>query len=113
MKQLYYMIYPCPVCGSRRTGRVVRRPLSGADYMMHESLKNGEIIRFAQKEPVANAFCLDCGHVWPQTAVAVWLTADEVESEKAARGTETMLEDFLAAHPKKKGFFGRISSVFR
>ena len=62
--QIYYYVPPCPACLSRKTGRYVRQPLMAGDmrYVEKESLRNGELVRFAGRIPEKNAYCEDCGH---------------------------------------------------
>ena len=111
MKHFYYMVPKCPECGSQRTGRYVKRPFTqrDCDYMMEESLKNGEIIRFKKQEPVQNAFCMQCGHTWAQRINVVRLTSDEIEDEIMKRKTDYLLNEYLEKNPvqeKQKSLFG-------
>ena len=63
---IYYYVPPCPACGSRKTGRYVRQPLTAGDmrFVEVESLRSGELIRFAPRIPEKNVYCEDCGHEW-------------------------------------------------
>lgn len=112
MRHLYYYIPPCPVCGSRRTGRYVRRPFSGAGYMMEKSLKAGELIRFRSKEPEKNAYCEKCGHEWPCLVETKFLTKEEMLDEQEARGTiepyEQIQERKQMQNFESRGFLGRL-----
>ena len=109
---IYYYVDPCPKCGSRKTGRYVRRAATQDDarYIMEESLRNGELIRFAGwLVPKNNAYCEDCGHEWPCRIQGKPMTEKEVMEEKAARGTNAKYAEYTAANPrKKKSFFGKI-----
>ena len=93
MKYPYKYVEPCPICGSRLTGRYMRQPLTESDkeYIELKSYENGEIIRFSSKEPTKNAFCVDCGHKWSSTVKTIFLTKQEIEEEIEVRGTDIAL----------------------
>lgn len=113
MKKFYYMVPRCKECGSYKTGRYVVPPRFHKEYMMIESLKNGEIIQFRAKEPLKNAFCLNCGHEWIQKVEISRLSAEEKEEQIIRRGTEEMLNDYIERNhlnDKKKSIFGGIFS---
>ena len=109
----YYFVPPCPVCGSRSTGRIQAHTLDET-YVEVESLKNGEIVRFREgtvfdpkrAASLPDAFCVLCGHEWRAGVKAVWMTAEQIEAEKKARGTKgayKMLSEALGNdRPKKK-----------
>lgn len=106
MRRIYYFVPPCPVCGSRRTGRYLREPLMDHDYTYLESLKNGEWVRFADSIPDDNCFCMDCGHRWHKVINPVLLNSEQIEDEKAIRGTFPVYQKEMAARhpvPKKSG----------
>ena len=86
----YKYIEKCPNCGSWMTGRYVREPLTETDmeYIERESLKHGEIVRFAPREPIKNAFCVECDHRWAYTPRTIYLSREEMEEEIERRGTE-------------------------
>lgn len=90
MRYPYKYVEPCPKCGSKCTGRFVKEPLTEADteYIELQSLKHGEIVRFAPREPITNAFCVDCGYRWEYTARTLYLTRSEIDAEIVNRGTE-------------------------
>ncbi len=96
MRHMYYYVPPCPRCQSRRTGRYVRKPFTGAGYMQRESLKAGELIRFLPSEPKKNAYCEACGYEWPCYIRLKWLTTDEMHEEQKARNTAPRYEAFVA-----------------
>ena len=115
MKYPYKYVEPCPECGSRCTGRYMKQPLTETDkeYIEVKSYENGEIIRFSSKEPVLNAFCVDCGHRWSANIKTILLTKQEIETEILARGTEMALVELneeistknsISGH-RKNGFF--------
>ena len=112
MRRLYYYVPSCPVCGSRRTGRYVKTPISNARQIKESALKAGEIIRFAGDEPLTNAFCLSCGHEWPTRIRVRLLSADAIAKEKRDRGISEEYDRFAAkSRPKqKKGFFSSLFS---
>lgn len=90
IKHPYKYIEPCPNCGSKCTGRYIKEPITESDmeYIEVESLKHGEIVRFAPKEPIKNAFCVDCDFRWKYDARTIYLTREEIEEEISNRGTE-------------------------
>lgn len=97
MKQIYYYVPPCPVCGSRRTGRYLRTPFMDHDYTYLDSLKNGELVRFSDQIPDDNCYCADCGHRWHKVINPVFISTDQKEEEKIARGTISLYESEMAA----------------
>ena len=90
MRYPYKYVEPCPKCGSKCTGRYIKEPLTETDmeYIELQSLRHGEIVRFMPKEPIDNAFCVDCGHRWGYTAKTVYYTKEQLEEEIENRGTE-------------------------
>ena len=111
MKHFYYDVPPCPKCGSYRTGRYIRYPRTkeNAEYMIEQSLKHGEIIRFLEKEPIKNAFCEDCGHRW-SWSVKVNLVSQEYILKQIEK--RKLQEDINQLEKEKKekpkaGFFKR------
>ena len=115
MKSIYYYMPPCPRCGSEITGRYIQRPLVKADYMVLESLKNGEIVELRKKVPDKNAFCKSCGFEWREAPRVVWIDEDEKEYERAHRKTEKMMQEYIDAHHidvYKKPILGGIFSGF-
>ena len=115
MRYPYKYIPPCPRCGSRCTGRYIKEPFTESDmeYIEYHSLKNGEIIRFAPKEPTDNAFCVECGYRWGHTARTIYLTKQEIEKEIEERGTELAYNELkeelsnkeLVSGNRKNSFF--------
>lgn len=113
MRTLYYYVPPCPVCGSEVTGRYVTPPLVNRKYMMMESLKNGEIIKFRKKLPDKNMFCESCGFEWHEDVRPVWIEAEDKEGEIARRKTERRLLDYMRENnidPDRKKFLGGMFS---
>lgn len=109
--RIYYYVPPCPSCGSRKTGRYVRQPLTAADmrYVETESLKNGELVRFAPRVPEKNAYCEDCGHEWACGISARLVPRERIMEEQAARGSAARYAAYMEHSPrKKKSIFGRI-----
>jgi len=91
----YYYIPPCPKCGSRRTGRYIKET-RGSQYIEEESLRHGEIVRFAMSEPVKNAFCVDCDYTWGCTPQLKFWTTDRIQEEIEARTTEEAYQELKA-----------------
>lgn len=100
MPRFYYYIEPCPRCKSRKTGRYVKQPLTGGGYMMEESLKAGELIRFLPFEPVKNGYCLTCGYEWHTRAKLKFWSNEKVREEQTVRGTEQEYARFLKSNGK-------------
>lgn len=92
---IYYYVPPCPRCGSRKTGRYVKTPYSGAGYMKEHSLKNGELIRFCLEEPIDNGFCASCGFEWPVRVETRFLPYQKIMEEQKVRGTQDAYEEIL------------------
>lgn len=63
------------------------------EYAERMSYKNGEIVKFASKEPVKNVFCLTCGHTWGYNVRVSLITEEALEEEKAARCTEEKYQE--------------------
>lgn len=87
MRHLYYYVPPCPSCNSRKTGRYIKDSRFDREYAERMSYKHGEIVKFAFTEPLKNVFCCTCGYTWGYTVRAKFLTDQELEEEKEARGT--------------------------
>lgn len=110
-KRLYYRVPPCPECGSRKTGRYMKKPRSVEDmvYVQSQSLANGELIRFVPREPIKNCYCEDCGYEWGHTVHGEWLPDSVIEAEIEARETRERYLEFQEKYPmKKKSFLGKI-----
>ena len=113
--RLHYNVPPCPECGSRKTGRYVRRPFFEKDalYMERESFRNGELIRMVDRVPVKNAYCEDCGHEWAQQINLSFFNREEVEEEKRERDTtEKYLKTEEEYRKQKKGLLGIAAGLF-
>lgn len=95
MHRFYYYVDPCPKCGSRKTGRYVKQPITGSGYMLEESLKAGELIRFLSFVPEKNGFCATCGHEWHTMAKLKFWPTDKIRDEMIARGTEQEYQRLL------------------
>ena len=95
MNKFYYYVEPCPRCKSRKTGRYVRQPITGSGYMMEESLKAGELIRFLSFEPEKNGFCVTCGHEWHTRAKLKFWPKEKIREEQIVRGTDQEYARFL------------------
>ena len=110
---LYYYVPPCPACGSRITGRYVRRPSSKWDmeYVYEDSLKHGELVKMAERVPIANAYCEECGNEWPQHLGLKILPAWQVEEEKKIRNTDAAYWN-AKKDARKKPFWNRFTGFF-
>ena len=115
IKHPYKYVEPCPVCKSYVTGRYIKEPFTETDmeYIELESLKHGEIVRFAHRVPTKNAFCVDCDHRWVYTARTIYLTNEEMEEQIKLRNTEEaylelkdeLKEKDLISGKRKKSIF--------
>lgn len=110
---VYYYVPPCPVCGSRKTGRYVRQPLTTGDmlYVERESLRNGELVRFAVHIPEKNAYCDDCGHEWECRIRAHLMPREKIIEEQTARDSAARYAACLDKSPGKKSLFRRIKGI--
>lgn len=110
----YKFVPPCPKCGSYCVGRYVKEPFREEDakYMERESLKHGEIIRFCDRIPRDNFFCVDCDNEWHGLAETKWYTRDELENEIKRRDTRgayyELMEEEAEEKDKKKTVMDRI-----
>ena len=104
MRYPYKFVEPCPVCGSRCTGRFVKEPMREKDmeYIELQSLRHGEIVRFVYRVPDDNCFCVDCGHKWPSFPRTVFLTKEEILGEIEARGTREAYEELKEELEEKR-----------
>ena len=91
----YYYVEPCPRCGSRRTGRYMRMPITSAGYTMESSIKAGELIKFVQHVPRKNLYCADCGHEWPGIVRTRLLSEAKIQEERKARGTDILYNKIM------------------
>lgn len=96
----YYYVSPCPNCGSKVTGRLVRRPLTDADKVMELSLKNGELIKFSRS--ANTAYCETCNHEWYESIKLKLLPREEIENQKKIRNTEEKLAGLNSPTNKTK-----------
>ena len=114
MRYPYKYVEPCPECGSRCTGRYIKEPMTETDmeYIELESLKHGEIVRFMPKEPIENAFCVECGHRWGYTARTIYLTKEAMEEEINARGTEMAYKELREEISNKNLITGKRKKSF-
>lgn len=101
----YKYVEPCPICSSRCTGRYIQEPITRGDmeYIELQSLKHGEIVRFAYRIPEENVFCVDCGHRWTADPKTVFLSKDELMEEIEARGTQPAYEELRDELEEKRG----------
>ena len=106
-KHIYYFVPPCPKCGSRKTGRYIRSPLTGEGYTKEASLKNGELVRFSFEVPVNNGYCMSCGYEWPVRVETKLWSYTKIREEQIARGTDILYEKILSKKTKSKWDVGR------
>ena len=106
-KHIYYFVPPCPKCGSRKTVRYIRSPLTGEGYTKEASLKNGELVRFSFEVPVNNGYCMSCGYEWPVRVETKLWSYTKIREEQIARGTDILYEKILSKKTKSKWDVGR------
>ena len=115
MRSFYYYVPPCPDCGSAATGRYVNPPLINKDYMIIESLQNGEIIRYKSKLKENRCFCTDCGFEWEESPRVVRITDEEKNGERKRRHTEKLLNEYYKEYGinsnRRKNFKGFFSGI--
>ena len=110
---MYKYVPPCPKCHSVCTGRYVRTPMTKGDrdYMEIETLKYGEIVRFINRTPTKNLFCVDCDYTWHGLVETRWYNMEEIEREVEQRGTyEAYIEalDEADENRNKRGFLNNL-----
>lgn len=93
VKLPYYNVRSCPRCGSRKTGRYVKKSKNPNDneWTIIQSLKNGEIVELTPEIPEGNAFCTECGFSWPEYIREKYVSLGYIENERKARGTAFLL----------------------
>ena len=89
IKRPYYYVPPCPVCGSRQTGRFTRsKDAYNDNWSIREALKNGEYLTPIVDPPEdVNAYCLECEHIWKAEIEVLMLNKDEIRNEMKSRQT--------------------------
>ena len=86
IRKPYYYVPKCPKCGSRVTGRFVRaRNDNDAEWLIDESLRNGEIVSPMPKVLSENCFCCECNATFKADTELRWLNLDELDKEKIDR----------------------------
>ena len=100
----YKYVEPCPICGSRCTGRFVKEPLTERDmkYIELGSLRHGEIVRFIYRVPEENTFCVDCGAKWASEPRTIFLSKEAILREIEERGTRAAYEELRQELEEKR-----------
>ncbi len=109
IKKPYYHVDACPCCGSSRTGYIkkVRRSDYDNEWIVKESLKNGELIRMLPDGYPKNSFCLDCGFEWNSKIKLKMLTLNQIAEQKKKRGTYSLYADFVMEQKRDDKKFKR------
>ena len=104
MKKLYYYVQRCPNCQSRITGRYIKMPKNENEqiYTERESLRAGELIKFAQEVPFNNCYCEECGYEWHYEVTEKLISEERIEEEKTARRTPERFAEFIREEKNKK-----------
>ena len=112
IRKPYYYIPPCPRCGSRMTGRyVVGNNTYDYEWMINESLRNGELISITDFEPENNAYCADCDYEWESPVQLKMLSIEQINEEKRERHTGEILRvryEEIKEENKNKGMIARV-----
>ena len=112
IKLPYYYVPPCPNCGSRATGRMIKANRQRSfEWVFVEALKNGELVAPASENFQKNLFCNACGHTWEGPVRQFWLTKEQIVYEKEIRGTDPLLQQKLneiAEENKHKGLLKKM-----
>ena len=88
IKVPYYFVPKCPSCGSYCTGRYVKNHRATEnDWMVKESLKNGELIKPIPEILDKTTFCIKCGFEWKGAVTKYYLSLNEIEKQKVIRNT--------------------------
>jgi hypothetical protein len=103
-KKKYYYVQKCPECGSRVTGRYIPRPRYevDAEYLMKNSLRHGELIRYSDGEILNNCYCEECGYEWRYEVIGRLISRERFEEEGRVRGTQEKLKEYYNEHPERK-----------
>ncbi len=115
IKKPYYDVPVCPKCGSPVTGRFVQmHRKTETDWMINESLRNGELVKPADDIPgLLNAFCLECGYVWGADISIRMLSLKQIDEQKRIRHTSQILEERMEEEANRKKLGGPIGAVSR
>lgn len=111
IKKPYYYVPPCPVCHSDMTGHYVlaqNHRKNDIEWMINDSLKNGELIKLVNRIDEQNCFCVICQTEWYSDISMQFKSLNYIEKEKEKRHTEEILEDRLSEvkKAKAKGLIG-------
>lgn len=93
IKKPYYYVSPCPLCESEITGRFV--PLHrevDTEWVIKESLKNGEIVNPIKDIEEHNCFCAECDATWFEPISLKMFSLKKIEEEKDKRFTREILK---------------------
>lgn len=104
IRKPYYYVPPCPCCGSRLTGRFVKEHrVTEHDWMLKETLKNGELIKALPVLPeYETAFCVNCEYTWRAQVELKLLTINEINEERMARMTDVIYYDLFTTEEEKE-----------
>lgn len=92
----YYYVPPCPVCGSRMTGRFIKQHNDvDTQFAIKESLRHGELVSPVSEIPEKNLFCVECGHTWSGPVPMRFISHAEMMEEREARNTDAILQQEL------------------
>lgn len=94
VKVPYYYVGACPNCDSEATGRFIPYYRDAdLDYVIQNSLKNGELVAVGDEHEHGNLFCNDCGNVWYGPVKRVFLSLNEIEYQRFVRDTDRILAE--------------------
>ena len=93
IKKPYYYVPPCPRCESRMTGRFVQaHKAADTEWVINESLKNGELVEAVPEVGKFNCFCAKCGYKWDDIVSLKFMSLEEIKEEKWVRFTNDILK---------------------
>ena len=104
----YYYVGPCPHCNSEITGRYIAyRGQREMQWVIDESLRNGEIVYPVAEKMDKNCYCLECGESFNYPVELSLYSIKEVKKEKLKRHTAELLAERMQDddHKKAKGIF--------
>ena len=91
IKKPYYYVPPCPDCGSSVTGRfIIGAENNTNEWILHESLRNGEMATIIPVALSGNCFCVDCDVIFKAKIEQKMLSLSEIERQKRLRRTNEM-----------------------
>ena len=73
-----------------------------AEYLMKNSLRHGELIRYSDGEILNNCYCEECGYEWRYEVIGRLISRERFEEEGRVRGIQEKLKEYYNEHPERK-----------